>query len=565
MVVALLGVLKSGAAYVPIDPRYPDERVEYMLTDSGARVAVTETAHAARAARGGAETVLLDALGVLAPGTPEASIDPRGEAGQAAAYVIYTSGSAGKPKGVRVPHAAMRNFLTSMAKEPGLTEKDRLLAVTTISFDIAGLEVFLPLSVGASLVLASPEETGDGDALAKLLDQEHITFLQATPTTFRLLVEAGYSAPDRLRTLCGGEALPPALVAQLLPRVRELWNMYGPTETTVWSTCERVVSPDRIVIGRPIANTRVYVLDVDRKPLPIGVPGELYIGGAGVALDYLGRPELTAERFVPDPFAGEPGARMYRTGDVVRLAEDLGLEYIGRNDHQVKLRGYRIELGEIEAALGRHPQVRQAVAAVKAERAADARLVAYIVFSGDEATPSELRKHLRAELPEYMVPQLFVTLDALPLTNNGKVDRKALPDPFAEAATGNEREYLAPRTDTERILAEVFADVLHVERVGLLDNFFELGGHSLLSIQAIHRIEQRTGVRLNPRSLVFDNLEQVAAACGTTSALPSQVPPARTSEAPPRPSSMPPRAPSEPPPSFAGKVLGALKRRVLGS
>lgn len=478
MLTGLLGVLKTGAAYVPIDPAYPADRVAFMLSDSGARLVLTQSALAPDLPPGRAKVVRLDELawdeigaaGPLADGPTEAE----------RAYVIYTSGSTGKPKGVEISHGALGNFLLSMQDTPGFTAGDTLLAVTTLSFDIAGLELYLPIVSGGRVVLLSRETAWDGAALANALEQTGATVMQATPATWRLLIDAGWAGKRGLKALCGGEAMPRELAADLLERVGELWNVYGPTETTIWSTLDRIGSADREPsIGRPIANTQVYVLDPALRPVPIGVHGELWIGGDGVALGYLNRPELTAERFVPDPFRAEPGARMYRTGDRVRLRDDGRIEYRGRMDFQVKLRGFRIELGEIEAVLNQQPGVEQAVASVYERSSSDRRLVAYVVpSSSPPPDPSALRTALGERLPEYMVPSSITFLERFPLTPNGKVDRRALPAPDAD--TYRTTESVAPRDDTELAIAEVWKTVLGRDRVGVSDNFFELGGHSLL-------------------------------------------------------------------------------------
>src|SRR5690606_10367292 len=362
---ALLGVLGSGAAYVPLDPHHPMSRLEYALTDSGASAVVT-------------------AAGMPRFNLPMLDVGACGDATEAfcrtfpsaTAYVIYTSGSTGRPKGVAVSHGALMNFLYSMAEEPGISPSDAVLAVTTVSFDIAALELFLPLIRGARVVIAHEDEVFDGARLARKLEAEGITVLQATPVTWKLLLEANWAGKADLRALCGGEALPEALAEALLPRVGELWNLYGPTETTVWSTIERVRSGDPITVGRPIANTTVYVLDEHMQPVPVGVPGELWIGGAGVAQGYLNRPELTAERFRESPFRA--GERIYGTGDLVRWLSDGRLQHLGRLDFQVKVRGFRIELGEIEARLREHPAVKDTVVVAR-----DERLVAYVDTSED--------------------------------------------------------------------------------------------------------------------------------------------------------------------------------------
>lgn len=510
MLVALLGILKAGGAYVPLDPAYPSDRLVFMIEDSGLRVLVTSEPRSSDLPvrdDAGITVVLVDDLEIMVGARDERPLSSA--RGEHLAYTIYTSGSTGRPKGVQLPHAAVVNFLNSMRVEPGIVESDTLLAVTTLSFDIAGLELYLPLTTGARVVIASREVASDGVLLSELLAASGATVIQATPATYRLLLDAGWKGSGRLKALIGGEAVPRDLVHQLLPNVRELWNMYGPTETTIWSTTQQLRAGEPVLIGRPIANTDVYVLDAHRQPVPIGVPGELYIGGAGVARGYYNRPELTAERFVTHPF--RENARLYRTGDLVRFTAEGALEFLGRLDFQVKVRGFRIELGEIEAVIARESAVRQSIVAVHEDRIGDKRLVAYVVYEpGQSMTASELRRMLRECLPDFMVPSLVVELDALPLTQNGKVDRKALPNPFAHSSTTDE-EFVAPRTPTEQFIASVWQEILGVERVGLRDNFFALGGHSLLSVRVLHRIETRIGRRLNPRAMFLQTLEQIAA------------------------------------------------------
>ncbi|MBU6346822.1 MAG: amino acid adenylation domain-containing protein, partial [Cyanobacteria bacterium REEB494] len=418
------------------------------------------------------------------------------------AYVLYTSGSTGRPKGVMVPHGALTNFLCSMQKSPGIERTDRLLAITTLAFDIAGLELYLPLIAGARLIIASRAAVVDGKQLIHLLQQHEITLLQATPAGWQMLLASGWEGKRDLKALAGGEALPGSLAEALLPRTASLWNLYGPTETTIWSTTQLIHRPDAISIGRPIANTQIYVLDCLLQPRPIGVVGDLYIGGEGVARGYLNRPELTAERFIPNPFG--PG-RLYKTGDLARWLPDGNIEYLGRVDHQVKIRGFRIELGEIEAVLGSHPAVQTCVVVAREDAPGDKRLVAYLVEAAPGLLPTDtrervaaLRSHLQSRLPDYMVPGAFVWLDALPLTPNGKVDRRALPAP--ESSVSSE-SHAAPRTASEQALAEIWQQVLRVDQVGVQDNFFGLGGHSLLATQVLSRIRQQLSVELPLRAL----------------------------------------------------------------
>lgn len=489
MVVALLAVLKAGGAYVPLDPIFPPDRLAFMLADSQARVLLTQKRLLADAPQHQAQVVCIDTDWPIIARHSQHNLNlvlsP-----SLLAYVIYTSGSTGKPKGVQIERRALLNFLTSMQREPGLSTQDVLLAVTTLSFDIAGLELFLPLLVGARLVVVSSAVAADGSQLLQHITSSGATVMQATPATWRLLIAAGWSKDQPLKVICGGEAMPRELADQLLQRSDCVWNIYGPTETTVWSTLHRVTpGTGPVSIGRPIANTQVYILDAQLQPVPIGVTGEFYIGGDGLARGYLNRPDLTAEKFIPDPFSPEPGRRLYRTGDLARYWPDGTIDFLGRIDHQVKVRGFRIELGEIETALEQHPAIRQTVVLVREDTPGDKRLVAYMITDTTPPSASDLRSSLKDKLPDYMIPSLFVFLDSYPLTPNGKVDRRALPAPGG-LRPDLEATYIAPQTDTERQIASVWQEVLHLEKVGINDNFFELGGHSLLVIQIHNKLHQ---------------------------------------------------------------------------
>jgi len=503
MLIGLLGVLKAGGAYVPLDPAYPFDRIAYVLEDAQVPVLLTQKS-----------TILnfkfsIENLKLLCLDTDWNMIDAESEANLSVsinpenlAYVIYTSGSTGKPKGVAIPHRALMNFLHSMRQAPGLTEKDVLLFVTTLSFDIAGLELYLPLLTGACVVVTSGETAADGRQLLTALADFGVTVMQATPATWRMLLESGWRGNQHLKILCGGEALPRELAHQLLARGAVLWNMYGPTETTIWSTLHKVEANDVVMaIGRPIANTQVYLLDRYLHAVPVGVPGELHIGGEGLARGYFKRPELTAEKFIPNAYSEKPGARIYNTGDLARYLTDGRIECLGRLDHQVKIRGFRIELGEIEAVCAQHPAIQDVVIVAREDEAKEKRLVAYVV-SKTAAKPavSELRQHVQKKLPEYMTPSIFMFLDALPLTPNGKVDRKALPAPDHVELR---ETYAAPGTPLERLMAGIWSQVLKIAKIGVHDNFFELGGHSLLATQVMSRVRKMFGVEL-PLRVVFE-------------------------------------------------------------
>ena len=501
MVVALIAIHKAGGAYLPIDPAFPADRIAFLLEDARPPVVVTQASLAEALPGHGAVVVRVDGDAAAIAAESAAPLTDAGTADRLA-YVLYTSGSTGKPKGVEVGQRALTNLLESMRREPGLGPEDVLVAVTTLSFDIAQLELWLPLLVGARLVLAPRDAVGDGVLLRRLLEERGATAMQATPSTWRLLLGAGWTGAPTFEVIVGGEALSRELADDLVALSGNVWNAYGPTETTIWSSCHRVERDGRPVpIGHAIANTVLHVLDRRGHQILPGVPGELYIGGAGVARGYRGRQDLTAERFLPDPFVGVPGARMYRTGDVVRHRPDGALEFLGRNDHQVKVRGFRIELGEVETALSRHPGVRQAVATAREDRPGDVRLVAYVTAAAEAAPDeAELRELLRRSLPEYMVPQRVLALAAFPLTPNGKVDRKALPAPDADTAVS---EHRPPRTELERLLAGLWQDALGVGRIGLDDDFFQLGGHSLLAAQVSARLSREHGITLPFRKL-FD-------------------------------------------------------------
>ena len=500
--VALLGVLKAGGAYVPLDPAFPAGRLAMMVEDSGLAAMVTQRSLVEEAPACGAVVITIDSGWAEADPAADRPPPERAAPGNLA-YVLYTSGSTGRPKGVQVSHASLANFLRSMRAILGITERDRLLAVTTLSFDIAGLELFLPLTCGARVEVAPREVATDGVRLAARLDRGDISVLQATPATWRMLLDAGWKGSPGLSMLCGGEALPRSLADRLLPMGRALWNLYGPTETTIWSSAWRVEPGEGpVLIGGPIAETRLLVLDARMRPVPAGVTGELHIGGAGVARGYLGRPGLTADRFAPDPFAKSPGARVYKTGDLARWRADGALECLGRIDQQVKIRGFRVELGEIEAALMAHPAVAEAAVVARPDATGENALAGYwSARPGASAEVAELRQALREALPEYMVPAHLIRLDALPLTPNGKVDRRALPDPAAAPRDLGER-YVPPRGPVEEAIVGIWRDLLGLDRVGVRDNFFDVGGHSLFATQLVARLRDTFAVEPSLREFI---------------------------------------------------------------
>ncbi|MNG60426.1 Linear gramicidin synthase subunit B [compost metagenome] len=515
MIVGLLAILKAGGAYVPLDPTYPQERLAYMMQDSGLALLLTQ-AHLRDAlpTPDGVTTLVLDA-------SPDGLADeadhdlPGSSAADNLAYVIYTSGSTGKPKGVMVPHAALANFIASMARQPGLVAGQRILSLTTFSFDIFGLEIYLPLSVGACAVLVDKDSTLDPQALLRTIAGQRVDAVQATPSTWRMLLDSpGSDALRGCALLCGGEALADELAARMLELGGAVWNLYGPTETTVWSALHRLdKAGGQPWLGRPIDNTALYILTADGALAPLGVPGELLIGGAGLARGYLQRPGLTAERFLPDPF-GAAGERLYRTGDLARYRAEGVIEYLGRLDHQVKIRGFRIELGEIEAQLLAEPGVREA-AVIAVDTGHGPQLVGYVVpqvacttAEAQAQLRDTLRQALKAHLADYMVPAHLLLLPQMPLTPNGKLDRKALPAPDASHA---QRSHVPPRTELEAQLADIWQAVLKLDRVGAHDNFFDLGGHSLQVVVMLGRVRAQLGVDVAVKDFyALDTLEALA-------------------------------------------------------
>jgi amino acid adenylation domain-containing protein/FkbM family methyltransferase len=493
MVVGLLGILKAGGAYVPLDPSFPEGRLSYMVEDSKMKVLVTHRGLDENLATRPSTIVRLDSDWSEIEKASEVATNSAEVDGKELAYVLYTSGSTGKPKGVEVPHSAIVNFVLSMREKPGFTEADTLLAVTTLSFDIAALELYVPLISGGKVAIASREEALDPIRLQERMQQSGCTVMQATPATWRALIHSGWMGSPNLKVLCGGEALPRHLADELLTRCGQLWNMYGPTETTVWSAVHRVEPGDGAVpIGRPIANTQFYVLDKNRNLVPRCAVGELYIGGDGLASGYLHRGELTRERFVPNPFVRN--ATMYRTGDLARWLPDGTVECLGRGDNQVKIRGFRIELGEVEVALAGHEAVRQCLVVARQDASGNDVLAAFFVpkKAGLAPAPSDLRAHLKKTLPDYMIPSAFVSMDRLPLTPNGKIDRKALLAVSHETIQPD-RDFAEPGTATEKALAAIWSRLLNAKKIGVNDDFFDLGGHSLLAIALTIDIKRSMG------------------------------------------------------------------------
>ncbi|WP_183559193.1 non-ribosomal peptide synthetase [Mucilaginibacter sp. SP1R1] len=515
MVISLLAILKTGAAYVPLDPEYPKDRIEFMLEDSSAKILITSQKYHKHFIANSTEVLIEDALEKF-PDYVADELDVT-VTGKDLAYILYTSGSTGKPKGVQILHHNLVNLLLSVQQEPGISKTDKLLAVTTISFDIAGLDLYLPLISGAQLLLADSATAKDGRALVELVKAESVTILQATPYTWRMMLVSGWDEKMPLKVFCGGEAFPKDLAAQLLPKCAEIWNMYGPTETTIYSTVKQITHEDDITIGRPVNNTQVYIVDEALKNHTDGTIGEIYIGGDGVAVGYLNRLELSAERFVEDIFSGIPGSKMYRTGDLGKIREDGEIVCLGRIDHQVKVRGYRIELEEIEQNLLKEDNIKQAVVIAREDTPGNPRLVAYVIVN-DQKSGIDLKTQndawqqgLLAVLPEYMVPDDFVIMDIIPITPNGKIDRKALPKPDYSniQRTG---EFVAPGTSNEKLIASIWQELMGLENISITDNFFELGGRSLVAVQIMARIEKETGKRL-PLATLFEysTVEKLAA------------------------------------------------------
>jgi amino acid adenylation domain-containing protein len=512
MLVALLAVMQSGGAYVPIDPKQPADRIALILEDANPSVLLTETALKTKLGdQSGKPIICLDnnLYEAQAGHVPVHSVT-----NEDLAYVIFTSGSTGRPKGVEVKHHGLTTFLRAMANEPGMSSQDKVLSVTTISFDIAGLELFLPLIVGGSVRIVPYQITINGELLRKEIERDDITVFQATPASYRMLIASKWEGKNKIKLLCGGEAMPHELAQQLTRRCESLWNMYGPTETTIWSSVSRVLpGADSISIGRTIEGTQFYVLNPSLVPVPFGVPGELYIAGDGIAKGYFDNQVLTDERFMVNPFSSSGSSKMYKTGDLVRYRPDFELDYLGRIDFQVKIRGFRIEIGEIETVLGSYDAVKQCVVTTFDDGRGLA-LVAYIVLELDsEEASGEIKSFLSTKLPDYMVPAKLVSIEALPLTANGKVDRKALPAVDDLKTLSDPIEYKAPRNDFELSLCTCWQETLKCEQVGISDNFFELGGDSLMTVLLVHEMERATGIKYDIGDIfTYPTIEQLSAA-----------------------------------------------------
>jgi amino acid adenylation domain-containing protein len=506
LITGLLAVSKTGATYLPLDPIYPKARLGLILDDANPVLIVTQASLQEALPENNIPRILVDKKSAWENESNEDLVNgnPRKPA-----YILYTSGSTGKPKGVQIRHHSVINLVTGMRKLLKTTPTDILLAGTTISFDIAQLEIFLPLFFGARLVIASAETMMDSALLEKKIESSGATLFQATPVTFRMLVLNSWKGKRNLTVLCGGEAMSKELAGDLLSRCREVWNCYGPTETTIWSVARKVGKEDTVgegyvPIGRPLDNTTLYVLNSRRVPVPAGHPGELYIGGEGVSSGYLNLPEMTAEKFIRDPYSNNPDARIYKTGDLVRYLPDGNLVFLNRLDSQVKIRGFRIELGEIESALSQAGGIRENVVVAREDGSGEKLLVAYYILQdATEIKETDIRQYLKERLPDYMVPSAFVRMDRFPLTANNKIDRKALPEP-ASVQTGNSRVYVKPVSPTEQQLARIWESLLKIERIGIHDDFFESGGHSMIAVTLMIRIEKEFGMRL-PMATLFEH------------------------------------------------------------
>lgn len=515
MVIALLAIMKAGAAYVPLDPNFPADRLNFMLADSEASLLITSKQYTSLFTTEVKKLFIDDALALSADfSADEPGVDVQGTD---LVYILYTSGSTGLPKGVQITHHNLINLLDSFKNTPGFGQGDILLAVTTISFDMSVVELFLPLVSGALLIVADSEAVKDGRLLLDTLRKEKVTVMQATPYTWRMIVAAGWDKPLPVTVFCGGEPMTKKLADSLLPVCAGLWNMYGPTETTIYSIIKKVTTTaEDITIGKPVNNTQIYILDEHLKPVEQGGTGEICIGGNGLARGYYNRPELTAEKFVNYTFNGEPGYKIYRTGDLGKVVANGDILCLGRIDHQIKIRGFRIETEEIEHNISKLDNVNEAVVAVHTDELDNQRLVAYVQLK-DNTLKIDLKDYtavwtdgLRGKLPDYMLPHFYVIIKEIPLTPNGKVDRKALPKPVIEAHASS-GDVIAPVTETEKVLTQLWVKYLGIKNISTTDNFFDLGGHSMVAVQVMVEVEKLTGQRL-PIALLFDHptIQQLA-------------------------------------------------------
>lgn len=497
LVLCLLGLVKAGAAYVPIDPHLPTDRVNFILDNSGAKLLCTVQKYSEQYA-GITDKILFDNVLLNSHSQPHSEPDVEYD-GNELAYILYTSGSTGQPKGVAIERHSLLNFLLSMQKEPGINQDDILLSITTISFDIAELELFLPLICGAQIIIVDNEVAKDGRALLEIIKTEQISIVQATPFTWRMILQSGWNKPLPIKAFCGGEALPKDLADKLLEKCTELWNMYGPTETTIYCTIKKILpKEDLITIGKPIDNTQVYILDKEQHQVLAGEEGEIYIGGEGIARGYVGRPDLTSERFIDDTFSGS-GGKIYKTGDWGKMLDNGEVQYLGRIDHQIKIRGYRIETEEIEYQLKNQRDIKDALIILHEDRLGNKQLVAYIIAKG-YFTPYQRDKkigkwknNLKNKLPDYMVPSVFILIPRMPLMPNGKLDRKKLPIPTTKPLSRSNKK---PSTETEKKITQIILNNTDFEHIGINDNFIDLGIDSLIALTIIVGIEEQFHKRL---------------------------------------------------------------------
>ena len=509
MIIVLLAIMKSGAAYVPLDPEYPRERIEYMLEDSDAKILITSKKYSRHFKTSATEVIIEDSLSQLSAFSNQYPLINL--KGSDLAYILYTSGSTGKPKAVQIEHHNLVNFLHSMQKLPGITNSDSFLAISTISFDIAGMELYLPLISGAKIVLADTETRKDGYKILELIKEKNITILQGTPSTWRMLLDSGWNKSYGFKALCGGEALSKDLADKLIALCSSLWNVYGPTETTVWSTLKQITGGNQVItIGRPIDNAQVYIMDEYLKTVPVGVTGEIFIAGEGVGRGYFNRADLTAERFLPNPFEKDSNSKMYRTGDLGKFLENEEIQCLGRIDHQVKIRGHRIELGEIEYSLAKLDGVKEAVVIAVEDQTGNQKLAAYIIptsknknNSQEADQKSKWRKGITAVLPDYMIPSDWFILTEFPLTPNNKIDKKALLKSQPDLNSNSKKSTRLPVTKNEKLIAKIWEEELRCQNVTLDDNFFDLGGHSLIAVKMMNHLEKEIGERM-PLTALFE-------------------------------------------------------------